>query len=231
MKEHRMATHQQLTGTSDEAFLQRMIDAYPQQFGAPFWTYLSDAVFPHVPAKPVVVDLGCGPGLFLRDMHRYAPEATLYGYDITPAMIDYGQQLLASVPRSHLALHDLTTGAIPLATGTAHLVLSAQVLHLFEDPLAAFADILRVLAPGGYFVLYDWRRIPLAEYLIFRMEVWGESQDISRQRGFRLFPMQNRYALEDWQWLLAEAGFTVQSQRPIPPTHHIFVATAAGTVA
>ena len=41
--------------------------------------------------QPVIVDLGCGPGLFLRDLGERYPQATLFGYDVTPAMIAYGQ--------------------------------------------------------------------------------------------------------------------------------------------
>jgi trans-aconitate methyltransferase len=41
----------------------------------------------------VMLDLGCGPGLFLRHLGERYPQATLYGYDVTPAMIASGQQL------------------------------------------------------------------------------------------------------------------------------------------
>ena len=38
-----------------------------------------------------MLDLGCGPALFLRDLGERYPAATLYGYDVTPAMVTHGQ--------------------------------------------------------------------------------------------------------------------------------------------
>ena len=45
------------------------------------------------------------------------------------------------------------------------------------------------------------------------------------RRGFRLFPAHNKYTTEDWQWLLAEAGFTLLDQTQLRASHRIFVAT------
>jgi len=51
--------------------------------------------------------------------------------------------------------------------------------------------------------------------------------EVARQRGFRLFPAHNKYTTEDWQWLLAEAGFAIRYQTQWRPTHRFFVATGA----
>ena len=50
----------------------------------------------------------------------------------------------------------------------------------------------------------------------------------SLRRGFRLFPAHNKYTTEDWQWLLAEAGFTLLDQTQLRASHRIFVATPTG---
>lgn len=44
-------------------------------------------------------------------------------------------------------------GAIPVPSGTAHLVLSTQVLEHVEDPRAYLAECARVLHPGGTLLL------------------------------------------------------------------------------
>jgi len=53
-----------------------------------------------------MLDLGCGPGLFLRDVGERYPVATLYGYDVTPAMIAYGQQASYAGAKPTLVVHD-----------------------------------------------------------------------------------------------------------------------------
>jgi SAM-dependent methyltransferase len=222
-----MATHQSLSGTSDEEFLQRMVATYPERFGEDFWAVFAAQVAPALPPRPVVVDLGCGPGLFLRELGERYPQAHLCGYDLTPAMIAYGQQLPVTGARPTLAVHDVATHPLPHATGSVHLVTMSSVLHVIDEPLPVLAEIRRTLAPGGIFLLHDWIRQPLPAYLQWRVEHQGEEPAVSRQRGFRLFAVHNKYTTEDWQWLLGEAGFVTRYQTQLRPTHRLFV-TAPG---
>ena len=220
-----MATHQALGGTSDEDFLQRLVSTHSERFGENFWATFTAQIAPALPPQPVIVDLGCGPGLFLRDLGERYPQATLFGYDVTPAMIAHGQQLPATGARPTLAVHDVATQPLPHAVGTVHLVTMTSVLHVFDDPLPALSEIRRALAPNGLFVLHDWIRMPLPTYLARRQEGQGETPDVSRQRGFRLFPAHCKYTTEDWQWLLDEAGFVIRHQTQVRPTHQLFVTT------
>ena len=63
-----MPTHQSLSGASDDELLQRMVQTHPERFGPPFWEFFSAQVAPVLPPHPVIVDIGCGPGLLLRDL-------------------------------------------------------------------------------------------------------------------------------------------------------------------
>jgi len=222
-----MATHQSLIGTTDEEFVQRMVTSYPDRFGESFWAFFTAEVGSALPADFVAVDLGCGPGLFLRDLAMRYPHATLYGYDLTPAMIAYAEGLDWPVRPPTLAIHNVITQPLPLATGSVHLLSMMSVLHLFDDPLTVLAEIRRVLAPGGIFFLRDWIRTSLKDYLEWRQTSGDDDAVVSRQRGFRLFPVHNKYTVEDWEWLLAEAGFSLRHRVQLRPTHHIFVTTVA----
>ena len=224
-----MATHQALEGTSDEDFLQRLVSTHAERFGPNFWAVFAAQIAPALPPQPVIVDLGCGPGLFLRDLGERYPQATLFGYDVTPAMIAHGRQLPTQGARPTLAVHDVATQLLPHADGTVHLVTMTSVLHVFDDPLPVLAEIRRVLAPNGLFVLHDWMRMPLPAYFAWRQARQGEDPEVSRQRGFRLFPAHCKYTTEDWQWLLGEAGFLVRHQTQLRPTHQLFVTTPTAT--
>ena len=107
-----MVTHQSLSGSTDEEFMQRMARTYPERFDEAFWAFFTGHVAPHLPPRPVILDLGCGPGLFLCDLAARYPQATLYGYDVTPAMIAYGQQLPSTGVKPTLVLHDTATQLI-----------------------------------------------------------------------------------------------------------------------
>ena len=160
-----MPTHQSLSGASDDELLQRMVHTHPERFGEAFWGLFAAHVAPHLPPRPVMIDLGCGPGLFLRDLGERHPAATLYGYDVTPAMLAHARQLACTGAKPTLALHDVATQPLPHASGSVHLVSMSSVLHVLDEPLPVLAEIRRVLTPGGIFVLHDWIRQSLRAYL------------------------------------------------------------------
>ncbi len=215
-----MPTHQSLSGASDEDLLRRMVETHPDRFGDAFWAFFTANVASSLPPSPVILDLGCGPGLFLRDLGERYPKAALYGYDVTPAMIAYGRELQCAGAKPAVALLDAATQSLPHPSGTVHLVSMSSVLHVIDEPLPVLAEIRRVLAPSGVFLLHDWIRQPLEAYLAWRRDVMGETGPDSLRRGFRLFPVHNKYTPLDWQWLLAKAGFAIRHQeqtRASPP--------------
>jgi ubiquinone/menaquinone biosynthesis C-methylase UbiE len=218
-------THQSLGGASDEDLLQRMVATHPERFDAPFWAFYDTHVGRRLPSRAVMVDLGCGPGLLLRDLGERHPDAMLHGYDVTPAMITYGRRLAFKPASVSLTVHDVTVEPLPLADATVNLASMSSVLHVFDEPLPTLAEIRRVLAPGAIFLLNDWIRQPLSSYLAWRRDVMKESGPDAVRRAFRLFPVHNKYTVEDWRWLLGEAGFEVLAQTELRASHRIFVAT------
>ena len=135
----------------------------------------------------------------------------------------------SSGARPTLAVHDVATQPLPLATGSVHLVSMTSVLHLFDDPFPVLAEVHRLLAPTGLFMLHDWIRRPLPDYLAWNRESSEDAPDITRQRGLRLFPVHNKYTTADWQWLLHEADFAVLRCGQLRPTHRMFVAIPTGS--
>jgi len=218
-------THQSLGGASDEELLQRMVATHPERFDAPFWTFYDTQVGRRLPPRAVMIDLGCGPGLLLRDLGERHPDAILHGYDVTPAMITYGRRLAFKPASVSLTVHDVTAEPLPLADATVNLASMSSVLHVFDEPLPTLAEVRRVLAPGAIFLLNDWIRQPLSAYLVYRRDVVKETGPEALRRAFRLFPVHNKYTVEDWRWLLGEAGFEVLAQTELRASHRIFVAT------
>jgi SAM-dependent methyltransferase len=222
-----MATHQSIGGGTDEELLQRMVQTHAERYGDAFWSIFSGHVLPRLPAAPVVVDLGCGPGLFLRDVAQRQPAASLHGYDVTAAMIAYAERLPWPGAPARLALHDVARAPLPHAAGSVDLVAMTSVLHVFDEPLPVLAEIRRVLAPGGTFLLYDWIRQSLEAYLRSRREMMGEGEPETQGRSFRLFAVHNKYTPADWRWLLARAGFTIRHHAQMRESHQVFVAAPA----
>jgi SAM-dependent methyltransferase len=220
-----MATHQAISGTTDDEFLQRMVSSYADRYNEAFWDFFEQTILARLPAHPTIVDLGCGPGLFLSDLRRRIPQATLYGYDVTPAMIEYAKQQHQAAASVTFAIHNVEATALPLPSALVNLICMTAVLHVFDEPLPVLAEIRRLLAPQGIFMLHDWVRTPLQDYLAAREQGTGDELAESRRRGFRLFPAHNKYTADDWCWLLSEAGFTVLADTQLRPRFRLFVTT------
>jgi SAM-dependent methyltransferase len=112
-----LSTHQSIAGFTDAELLQRMINSYPERYGDVFWAFFETHVGAQLPANAVIVDFGCGPGLFLCALAERYADATLYGYDLTPAMIAHAQQLEHPGTVPVFAVHDVATTPVPLETG------------------------------------------------------------------------------------------------------------------
>ncbi len=219
-----MATHQEIGGVSDQEFVERMAARYPKRFNDEYWSVFKANVGRHLPAEPGIVDLGCGPGQYLRDLSERHHGARLYGFDVTPAMIEHARQLRYRGAAPTLAVQDIEKDPLPLDAGGMDLVSMTSLLHLLEDPFAVLTEVRRVLRPGGLFLLDDWVRMPLAEYIRTRALDRDETLDQSRNRWLRLFPIHNKYTADDWKWLLAETGFSLVSTVQLRPQSRIFVA-------
>lgn len=119
--------------------------------------------------KGIVLDIGCGPGYLAAKMAGELRETEIVGLDINPHMIG-----LAKGNRSRLSVdYVLVLGdvsALPFASGSANAVVTSLSLHHWMDPSAAFAEIYRVLAPGGRLVVFDPRRnAPRLVFLAFQI--------------------------------------------------------------
>lgn len=205
-----MATHQDIANISDEELVNRMISSHDDRFDEAFWSFFNEFVDPHLKSKAQIIDVGCGPGLFLRDLRQRYVGASLYGTDVTQAMIDYAEDVAYAGEKPRYELHDITTDVLPFDAGQFNLLSMVAVLHVLDDPFAVCNEIKRVLADDGVFLLQDWVRSPLPEYLE-RMapDVEQEQREIVRNRLIALFTVHNRYTQNDWLWLLNEAGFKV----------------------
>lgn len=135
-----------------------------------------------------VLDIGCGTGLNLKWLERYAKAEKIKGLDVEEAALDFcrrrGENLLTLASATDL----------PFAAESFDLVTSFDVLVQIPGEGAdekAIAEMLRVLRPGGVAFVrvaaYSWMRS-------------GHDEALNTQR---------RYNLSEISQKLENAGFTV----------------------
>lgn len=97
-----------------------------------------------------VVDIGSGGGfdVFVA-AQQVAPEGPVVGIDMTPAMLDKSRQTAAAMGQSNVEFREGLIEDMPVEDGWADVVISNGVINLCPDKEAVFAEINRVLKPGG----------------------------------------------------------------------------------
>jgi arsenite methyltransferase len=104
----------------------------------------------------VVLDVGCGAGTdLLIAAQMVGPSGRVVGIDMTGAMLSRAQASARAMGLDNVELHDSLIESMPIEDGSVDVVMSNGVIDLVPDKDAVFAEIDRVLRPGGRVQLAD----------------------------------------------------------------------------
>jgi malonyl-CoA O-methyltransferase len=94
-----------------------------------------------------ILDLGAGTGHASRALKRRYPDAIVVAVDIAPGMLEKARQQSRWLRRFERVRADAYT--LPFKDGSFDLIFSSLMLQWCDDLDAVFAEIMRVLKPGG----------------------------------------------------------------------------------
>jgi ubiquinone/menaquinone biosynthesis C-methylase UbiE len=98
----------------------------------------------------VVLDLGSGGGIdVLLSARRVGPSGVAHGLDMTDEMLGLARRNAAEAGASNVEFHKGHIEDIPLADASVDVIISNCVINLSVDKPAVFAEMFRVLRPGG----------------------------------------------------------------------------------
>jgi SAM-dependent methyltransferase len=108
-----------------------------------------------------VVDLGCGAGIdsFIA-AYQVGERGAVIGIDMTPEMLDKALRLKGNGSFPQVEFRAGYLEDIPVEDGWADVVISNGVVNLTPDKAKTYAEMNRVLKPGG--------RIQIADILVSR---------------------------------------------------------------
>ncbi len=104
----------------------------------------------------IVLDLGCGGGIdTILAAHAVAPAGTAIGLDMLAEMLEVAAANAAAAGVSNVEWRQGELEAIPLPDRSVDVVISNGVINLSPRKSRVFAEVHRVLRPGGRLVAAD----------------------------------------------------------------------------
>lgn len=193
-----------------EAFAELMKETYTNRFNDEFWEMWAEKIEPALPENPTVLDLGTGPGLFLKSLVERYPNGRAIGVECAEYMINAAKGLPEN---AEILMSDLHDPHLPLDDNSVDAVVASVVIHEMNQPVRALQEVFRCLKPGGRFYILDWVRTPLTQYLEAETEVetvFDQNTSVDTIDDlFVHFIEHNRFTADDLEYLLKQTGYTI----------------------
>ena len=103
-----------------------------------------------------VVDYGAGTGIYTVAVAAAVPNGKVFAVEALPSSPRCSARRSRRSSRPAFACARRTTMSCPLDDGEADRVVMVDVLHHLYDQPDALEEVVRLLRPGGLFVVLDW---------------------------------------------------------------------------
>lgn len=157
-------------------------------------------------AKPVIIDLGVGPGLLSQELHTQIPNAIIIGVDPNKKMLSLAQQ------NACFDTFEARLGPsenIPVDDDSADIVVSRFSLTYWKDQKKSFSEMFRVLKKDGCVILEVinkdfpvWRLFLIKVHMLFNKA----GADVTK---YHVDVYKDAYTIEQVERFFLDASFSV----------------------
>ena len=103
-----------------------------------------------------VVDYGAGTGIYTVAVAAAVPRGRVFAVEALPRLAELFRQKITPDLAARICLVETGDNVVPLDDAEADRVVMVDVLHHLHDQPEALEEVVRVLRPGGLFVVVDW---------------------------------------------------------------------------
>jgi len=191
---------------------ERTVQSHAKNHDAAFQAFWTRHCNDKLSDQASIIDLGCGPGLWLNELAQRYPDARLTGFELAPYMLDRIESL---APNVTIISDDLNNPVTELEEHSVDIALANLLIHELHQPVTLFCKLRKWLKPGGVFILCDMVRQPLADYLKHQyagIDLASQTPDYpALVDAFQHFQEHNRYHPDDLTALLQQCGFKIEA--------------------
>jgi len=180
-----------------------------------YWRIVAEVAF-GTPAGARLLDVGTGPGYLLRYLARERPDLKLYGLDFSFRMIAQGRRRLGDLQAGAALVGD--SRALPVRTACLDRILATFSFHIWQDPIQAAKEMVRVLKPDGRAWIYEMNR----EASRRQLQAFAREECLPFLLvllGFRSLAWNHALRAADFATVFEQAGLSSWS---LTPVHHLF---------
>ncbi|HEX5641457.1 MAG TPA: class I SAM-dependent methyltransferase [Thermoleophilia bacterium] len=103
-----------------------------------------------------VVDYGAGTGIYTLAVAAAVPRGRVFAIEALPRLAQLFREKITPELAARICLVETGDNVVPLDDAEADRVVMVDVLHHLHDQPEALEEVVRVLRPGGLFVVLDW---------------------------------------------------------------------------
>lgn len=158
-----------LAGYSKDELSDIPTDAVSNSFGCG-----NPLAFSEVKEGQVVLDLGSGAGIdLIMAAKNVGPKGRVIGIDMTDEMIEKARRNIADSKMPNIEVRKGTIEDLPVESQSVDWVISNCVINLSPEKEKVFAEICRVLKPGGRISISDIVADEMPDFVKKSMELYS----------------------------------------------------------
>jgi SAM-dependent methyltransferase len=104
-----------------------------------------------------ILDIGCGAGSVALELGQRVPSGSVLGVDLSSQMLDVAAKRAAAAGLTNVTFERADAQTHDFAPASFDLAVSSFGVMFFDDPVAAFTNVGRALAPGGRVSFIAWQ--------------------------------------------------------------------------
>ena len=199
----------------DKDRIKSLIERFSIMYNELFWKSISKHLRKDTAFS--LFDIGCGPGLFMREFSGRFPKASIFGVDEKQEMLD---EAAKRVPKAELMQGLTDEKFIKSHNKVYDIVYLGLVFHELGNQINFLEAVKKhLLNKGGFLIIYDFVIVPIEMYIQAYEPLMPKEEIIQR------FPRPAKFTKNDINYLFEKTGWTCDASYDVLPVTTLFIAS------